>query len=65
LRSACDLELRDGEKSLHVSRPEKFTFPSTAELAEELKMLIQRCGEQFAKPAVTELQWKKPGKSGK
>jgi CRISPR-associated protein Csb1 len=60
LRTACELELPDGEKSIHVKRPGGFTLPGAAELAEEVGDLIKKCKPQFAQPPVTELTWNKP-----
>ncbi len=59
LRSACDLELKPGDQSLIVKRPEKggFVLPSTEALAEALAGLLKRCAAHFASPAVTELKW--------
>jgi CRISPR-associated protein Csb1 len=58
LRSACELELTDGEKSIDGKRPKDFKLPGADELAAELKKLIGKCNNLFAKPVVTELTWK-------
>lgn len=58
LRSACELELTDGENSIGGKRPKDFKLPSADELAAELKKLIGKCKDLFAKPVVTELTWK-------
>ena len=61
LRSACELEMMDGEVSIQVKRPTKgFTLDSAADLAKEVAELIQKCKPLFAEPAVTELTWNKP-----
>jgi|SRR5579883_2744517 len=58
LRSACELELTDGEKSIHVKRPGSFTaLPAAVELTERLRGLIGKCKSQFANPTVTILTW--------
>lgn len=58
LRSACELELVDGEKSILVKRPpEGFKLPGADDLAAELKKLIGKCKSLFAHPIVTELTW--------
>lgn len=61
LRTACELELADGEASIVPKRPSAgFTLPPAAELAAELKTLIGKCASAglFADPVVTELTWK-------
>jgi CRISPR-associated protein Csb1 len=60
LRSACELELVDGEKSIDVKRPKGFALPSATDLAKEIGRLLPKCKEKFAEPAVTELTWNKP-----
>jgi CRISPR-associated protein Csb1 len=52
LRSACDLEVKDG---LTVKRPAGYTLPSLAELEAALPDLIAACAKKglFANPAVT------------
>ncbi len=61
LRSACELELPDGEGSIQVKRPEQgFKLGSAADLAKEVGDFINKCKSQFAQPAVTELTWNKP-----
>jgi CRISPR-associated protein Csb1 len=57
LRSACELELVDGENSIEGKRPVGFKLPSANELATELKKLIEKCNNLFANPVVTELTW--------
>jgi len=57
LRSACELELVDGEKSVVVKRPEQFVLPTAAELSNSVRNLIENCKSQFASPAITELTW--------
>ncbi len=58
LRSACDLELKDEERSLLVKRPAGFVLPATDELTEEVKRRLQQCKPHFADPAITELVWR-------
>lgn len=60
LRTACELEPVEGEKSIQVKRPSGFILPPTRELTEEVGDLIRKCIPQFAAPAVTELTWNKP-----
>lgn len=65
LRTACDLEL-DGE--LIVTRPNGWIMPSEDELLSECRNLIAECAKQdglFAKPAVTEVEWKPADKKGR
>jgi CRISPR-associated protein Csb1 len=60
LRSACELELVDGDGPIQASRPKSFALPKASELAEELKALIGKCKSHFASPAVTVLTWNNP-----
>jgi len=60
LRTACELELINGEKSLQVKRPDGFALPSADELAKSLGDLIKRCKPHFAEPKVTVLTWNNP-----
>jgi CRISPR-associated protein Csb1 len=60
LRSACELELIDGEKSIVVKRPDSFALPQTTELSATVRDLVVKCKSQFASPAVTELTWNNP-----
>jgi CRISPR-associated protein Csb1 len=60
LRTACELELVEGEQSIQIKRPDKFTLPSGEELSSVIRGLIQKCQAQFAQPTVTELTWNKP-----
>ena len=60
LRTACELELAEGEKSVRVKRPGAFALPSAAVLAQQLADLIVRCKSHFANPAVTVLTWNNP-----
>ena len=61
LRTACELELVDGEKSIRAKRPNpEFALPSADHLGNELASLIERCEQHFAKPIVTELIWNNP-----
>ena len=60
LRSACELELVDGEKSIVVKRPDQFSLPGATELSSTVRDLVGKCTSQFASPAVTELTWNNP-----
>jgi CRISPR-associated protein Csb1 len=60
LRSACELQLSDGEQSIHVTRPKGFQLHGATELGADVSELIGRCSPLFAQPAVTELTWNKP-----
>jgi CRISPR-associated protein Csb1 len=65
LRTACDLEsTNDG---LKVTRPDRFTIPDEGTLLEECKRLIGACADKglFAKPPVTEVEWKSADKGKK
>ena len=57
LRSACELELADGDKSVVGKRPDGFVLPSAEELGGRLGQLIASCKARFASPTVTELTW--------
>lgn len=57
LRSACELELKEGDKSVHGKRPDAFQLPTAKVLAEHLKELIKKCKPHFTSPAVTQLTW--------
>jgi CRISPR-associated protein Csb1 len=52
LRTACDLEVKDG---LHVMRPTGYSLPTLSDLEAALPDLINACAKKdlFAKPAVT------------
>jgi CRISPR-associated protein Csb1 len=61
LRTACELELAEGEKSIQIKRaPNGFTLPSATDLAKILAGLINKCKAQFAQPTVTQLTWNRP-----
>lgn len=60
LRSACELELVEGEKSIVVKRPDSFALPTATELSATVRDLVGKCKSQFASPAVTELTWNNP-----
>ncbi len=60
LRTACELELIDGEKSIIVKRPDSFALPTATELSTTVRDLVGKCKSQFASPAVTELTWNNP-----
>ena len=57
LRSACELELVKGEKSIVATRPAEFTLPPADGLRTHLVTLIQKCKPHFADPTVTQLTW--------
>jgi CRISPR-associated protein Csb1 len=66
LRTACDLELVDGE--LTVTRPEEgWGIPTEDELLKECQRLVSECAEAklFAEPPVTVVEWRSNKKSGK
>jgi CRISPR-associated protein Csb1 len=61
LRTACELELRAGQASIQVKRPNAgFELPAAADLAMDVRELITSCKPQFAKPTMTILTWNKP-----
>jgi CRISPR-associated protein Csb1 len=60
LRTACELELLEGDKSIRVKRPDGFSLPSAMELNDAVGDLIKKCTDQFAKPTRTDLTWNKP-----
>jgi CRISPR-associated protein Csb1 len=65
LRSACDLEVKDG---LSVKRPAGYVLPTLAELEAALPGLIGACGGKglFANPAITTVTYTpKKGAKGK
>lgn len=57
LRTACELELSEGDKSIVAKRPDKFTLPSIKDFGDSIKTLIGQCKSLFANPVVTELTW--------
>ena len=60
LRTACELELSEGEKSIQVKRTGRIHPAVCTESGEEVGDLIKKCKPQFADPTVTELTWNKP-----
>ena len=54
LRTACDLEIKEGGK-LEVQRPVEFCVPSLTDLEKELPGLIKGASVGFANPPATEL----------
>lgn len=60
LRTACELELADGEKSIVPKRPSGFAMPPAKELSDSVGELIVKCKPMFAKPPITELTWNNP-----
>jgi CRISPR-associated protein Csb1 len=67
LRSACELELKEGDGNIRAKRPKDYPLPSSSALAEEIGKLIEKCKPHFAEPPVTELTWNggKPAKEKK
>jgi CRISPR-associated protein Csb1 len=65
LRTACELELADGDSPLKAKRPKDYSLPSASALSEEIQTLIKKCTKQFANPPVTQLTWNggKPAKT--
>jgi CRISPR-associated protein Csb1 len=65
LRTACDLEPTNG--GLRVMRPDGSKVPDEMMLLEECKRLIEACADKglFAKPPVTEVEWKPAGRGKK
>lgn len=57
LRTACELELVEEEKSVVIKRPDRFALPK--DFGDSLKELIDNCAKNnlFADPRVTELTW--------
>ncbi|MCY2987594.1 MAG: type I-U CRISPR-associated RAMP protein Csb1/Cas7u [Planctomycetota bacterium] len=60
LRTACELELIDGQKSILAKRPEGFLLPSAKDLSDSLDQFIKKCKPLFANPPITELTWNNP-----
>ena len=58
LRTACELELIDGDASIIVKRPAELSLPSSDSLAACIRDLIGKCQSQFANPVITSLTWK-------
>jgi CRISPR-associated protein Csb1 len=62
LRTACELELLDGAKSIHVKRPSSgLELPTSEYLGASLRALIGKCQDQFADPPITVLTWTPEG----
>lgn len=59
LRTACELELVQGEESIVAKRPSGFVLPSLEDLSQEVETLIAQCRTHFANPPITELTWQK------
>jgi CRISPR-associated protein Csb1 len=57
LRTACELELSEGESSIDVKRPKEFTLPTLKNFGNTIPELIVKCKSLFANPVVTELTW--------
>ena len=57
LRTACELELVEEEKSIRCKRPEKFGLPSAEDLGKQVSGLIFKCKSAFASHVTTELTW--------
>ncbi len=60
LRTACELELADGDRSIHIKRPESFTLAPASELSSKIASLVGSCKSHFADPTTTKLVWKNP-----
>jgi len=56
LRTACELELANGDDSIVGKRPNGFKLPAASELTQAVTDLVGKCKAQFA--PVTELTWK-------
>lgn len=56
LRTACDLEIKEGSK-LEVQRPKEFAMPSLTELEVELPTIIKAAAHGFASPTDTTLTY--------
>lgn len=56
LRTACDLEIKEGS-TLEVQRPKEFVMPSLTELEGELPALIKAAAPGFANPTETTLTY--------
>lgn len=56
LRTACDLEIKEGAK-LEVQRPKEFAMPSLPDLEKELPVLIKAAAQRFATPTDTNLTY--------
>jgi len=56
LRTACDLEIKEGGK-LEVQRPMEFSMPPLTDLEKELPSLIEAASQGFANPRSTELTY--------
>jgi CRISPR-associated protein Csb1 len=56
LRTACDLEIKEGSK-LEVQRPKDFHMPSLTELEAELPTIIKAAAHGFASPSATTLNY--------
>lgn len=56
LRTACDLEIKEGSK-LEVQRPKDFHMPSLTELEAELPTIIKAATHGFASPSATTLNY--------
>lgn len=56
LRTACDLEIREGS-TIEVQRPKEFAVPPLSDLEKELPALIQAAAQGFANPTDTTLTY--------
>lgn len=52
LRTACDLEVSG---DITIKSPEGFSLPELKELEKEIPKCINKCGEHFANPRITEV----------
>lgn len=62
LRTACDLELK---KDIIITRPNGFIIPEEKDLLDNCSRLIGRCGDFFAAPPITRIEWKPSTKKEK
>jgi CRISPR-associated protein Csb1 len=60
LRSACELELIDGEKSIVVKRPDSFALPTGHRVVGDGSRSGRQMQVALRQPAVTELTWNNP-----
>ncbi len=56
LRTACDL-IPERPGDIVFTEPSGLTLPSLGELSLQLPTMIEACGQFFAEPAITKLEW--------
>jgi len=64
LRTACDLELKDGSGGLSVKRPSDFTVPPLDAVTKRLGELLSNPVMKFIEPRMTKVTYEK-GKAGR